>query len=188
MTQEERKQYIELKKEVHKANLRIAKIEKVYGKGSWAIKKLYNYLDTEYLNAITKKGYISLKMSFSATEIRAVRKAVRRFLNSKTSTLRGIKKQISKIKKGIKEKIDVTDKEAEVLYETFNEDLFRWIFQYIEPSDFWDLLMEAKDFNYSYNSFEMGLFSLSKDLRYLVQEMNDLDVKEKLQAIYDRYV
>lgn len=188
MTPEEKKQYNELRKEVNKANQRIAKIEKAYGKGSWAIKKLYSYLEADYIQAITNTGRISLKQSYSDIQLRAIRKATNQFLKSKTSTLSGIKTQIKKIKAGIKENIDVTDKEAEILYETFNEDLLRWIFQYIEPSDFWALLMEAKDYNYSYDRFENGVLSLSSDLVDLINTINDLDTKEKLQEIYDRYV
>lgn len=124
----------------------------------------------------------------SEIELRAIKKATNQFLKSKNSTLRGIKKSIQNVKKSIKEKIDVTDKEAEILYQTFNDDLVNWIFQYIEPSDFWSLIEEAKDFNWPYEKFENGIFSISSDLKYLIEVMNDLDVKEKLEEIYRRYV
>lgn len=188
MTSEELKEYNELKKLVSKANQRISKIEKAYGYGSWATKRLYEYLDTDLINALTNRGRISLKQSYTKEQLRAIRKETNKFLNSKTSTLKGIKAQIKRIKAGIKEKIDVTDKEAEILYDTFNSDLLKWIFQYIEPSDFWALLMESKEYNFSYDRFESACFSLSNDLAYIIENLNDLDVKEKLQQIYNRYV
>lgn len=188
MTEEEKKQYNLLKKEVNKANQRIAKIEKVYGKNAWAVKKLYNYLDTDYVQAITKSGRISLKSHMSDIELRAVRKAVQKFLNSKTSTLRGIRSQIKRIKSSIKEKFDIDDKDAEVLYETFNEDLLQWLYQYIEPSDFFALVQEAKEYEWSESRFINELISISDDLYRLIEELNDLDVRDKLKRIYDRYV
>lgn len=189
MTPEEKKQYNELRKEVNKANQRIAKIEKVYGKGSWAIKKLYSYLEVDYIQAITNTGRISLKQNYSDIQLRAIRKATNQFLNSKTSTLSGIKTRIKRIKQGFKEKLEITEKEAEIIYESLSEDLIRWITGYIDPSSFWGgIIQEAKEFNFSYDRFENEVISTSEELKKLIIVMNDLDTKEKLQEIYDRYV
>lgn len=187
MTSEEKKDITELKKQVSKANQRIRKIQKVYGEGSWGLKQLYASLDNDLISGITKSGAISIKRNMSELQIKAIKKATNKFLkNESTSTLRGIRKNITRIKKGIKEKIDVTDEEAEVIYEAFGEDLIKWITNYIDPSTFWALVQECQ--GRSYTVFEKEIFSISSDLKYLIEVMNDLDVKEKLQEIYRRYV
>ena len=115
------------------------------------------------------------------TQLRAVAKATRQFLNSKTSTVSGVKKQIKAIKKGFQKSLDLTDEEAEAIYEAFDEDLLQWIYRYIEPSEFWALVQEAKEMNYSENQW----LKLIEDYIYIG---NDDDIKEKLILIYERYV
>lgn len=187
MTSNEKKDITELKKQVSIANQRIRRIQKVYGEGTWGLKKLYASLDNDLILGITKGGAISVRKEMTDLQIKAIRKATNIFLkNESTSTLRGIKKNIKRIKKGIKEKIDVTDEEAEVIYEAFGTDLIKWITNYIDPSAFWALVQEIQ--GRSYSVFEKEIFSISSDLEYLIEVMNDLDVKEKLKEIYRRYV
>lgn len=140
-----------------------------------------NKLDSELIGAWTDSSRIKLNKSMNLTQLRAVAKATRQFLNSKTSTVSGVKKQIKAIKKGFQKSLDLTDEEAEAIYEAFDEDLLQWIYRYIEPSEFWALVQEAKEMNYSENQW----LKLIEDYIYIG---NDDDIKEKLILIYERYV
>ena len=140
-----------------------------------------NKLDSELIGAWTDSSRIKLNKSMTLTQLRAVAKATRQFLNSKTSTVSGVKKQIKAIKKGFQKSLDLTDEEAEAIYEAFDEDLLQWIYRYIEPSEFWALVQEAKEMNYSENQW----LKLIEDYIYIG---NDDDIKEKLILIYERYV
>ena len=181
MTPQEKKLYDELKSEVKKANQRLVRLEREFGKESWASKKLRNKLDSELIGAWSDSSRIKLNKSMNLTQLRAVAKATRQFLNSKTSTVSGVKKQIKAIKKGFQKSLDLTDEEAEAIYEAFDEDLLQWIYRYIEPSEFWALVQEAKEMNYSENQW----LKLIEDYIYIG---NDDDIKEKLILIYERYV
>lgn len=181
MTPQEKKLYDELRKEVKKANQRLVRLERTFGKESWASKKLRNKLDSELVGAWSDSSRIKLNKSMNLTQLRAVAKATRQFLNSKTSTVSGVKKQIKAIKKGFQKSLDLTDEEAEAIYEAFDEDLLQWIYRYIEPSEFWALVQEAKEMNYSENQW----LKLIEDYIYIG---NDDDIKEKLLLIYERYV
>lgn len=181
MTPQEKKLYDELRKEVKKANQRLVRLEREFGKESWASKKLRNKLDSELIGAWSDSSRIKLNKSMNLTQLRAVAKATRQFLNSKTSTVSGVKKQIKAIKKGFQKSLDLTDEEAEAIYEAFDEDLLQWIYRYIEPSEFWALVQEAKEMNYSENQW----LKLIEDYIYIG---NDDDIKEKLLLIYERYV
>ena len=94
MTAEESALYNELKGLVRKANQRMDRVERLTGeKYTFAAKELYDELSSSTLNALTKKkGRISLKSSYNLTQMRAIKKATEKYLDSKTSTVIGIKK------------------------------------------------------------------------------------------------
>lgn len=102
-------------------------------------------------------------------------------MRAKTSTIRGVKNQIKSIKSGFKKTYDVTDEEAEAMYQAFNEDLIQWITRYIEPSEFWQIIQEAKEMRLSEDGFE-------KLIDDYIEIGNDDDIREKLEQIYNRYV
>lgn len=181
MTPQEKKLYDELKSEVKKANQRLVRLEREFGKESWASKKLRNKLDSELIGAWTDSSRIKLNKSMNLTQLRAVAKATRQFLNSKTSTVSGVKKQIKAIKKGFQKSFDISEEEAEVIFEAMEEDIIQYAYRYIEPSEFWDVIEEAKELNYSEEKF-IDSFARHANI------IPDDDLKEKLMLIYERYV
>ena len=174
--------YSELKKEVRKANQRIARIEKNFGKAeSWAVRKLTSRIDIEPLGAWSSRERITINSKMDINQLRRIQRATELFLGSNTSKIRGIKAQIKSTKQGFKKNLDISDEEAERIYQAFSEDLLQWIFRYIDPSTFWALVEEAKDMGMSKKSFvDM--------LRDYIDFGNDLDIIEKLEQIYERYV
>lgn len=192
----------ELKKKVSIANQRMDKIEKVYGKKSWGTKKVYDKFENNLEHLLTKNGRISIKKSYSDFELRAINRITTNFLKSKsTSTLIGVRNLIKNVKKGISDTLDVDAKEAEVLYNTFFDDTLKWLFQYIEPSDAWALIEESNIKGFSKDRFIKEIDNIvdvdrlnqknklsKKYLQKISFNINDLDIKEKLSAIYDRYV
>lgn len=180
MTQEE-KLYNELIKEVKRANQRILRIERRFGEESWAVKQLRNRLDSERIKAWTKSSRIRLNKKMDIIQLRAVKRATESFLKSKTSTIKGIKAQIKKIKKSFQTKLEISEEEAEVIYQSFSEDLINWITKMIEPSEFWSLIWDAKRFNQSEDEF----------LEFIEQYIdygNDETIVERLKLIYGKYV
>ena len=67
------------------------------------------------------------------------------------------------------------------MYQAFNEELIQWIRKYIEPSEFWQIIQEAKEKNLDESGFE-------KLIDDYIEIGNDDDIREKLEQIYSRYV
>ena len=188
ISQEQQKLYEELKKLAKRANQRIVRLEREFGKDKWAVKNLRDRLDTQKLNAWTKTGRIKYNKSMSITELRAVTKATKQFLNSQTSTKRGIKqvrkKQIESLRISLStDEKEFTFEEAETFYRLFEDtDYTFFIRKYdISASAFNDLIQEAKEYN---NTFEDFL----ENLEIYITIGNDKELLTRAQAIYEKYV
>lgn len=187
ISQEQKELYEELKKLAKRANQRIVRLEREFGKDKWAVKNLRDRLDTQKLNAWTKTGRIKYNKSMSITELRAVTKATKQFLNSQTSTKRGIKQVRKKQIEGIKRSMSIDDEEfsyeeAEALYRLFEDtDFTYFVPKYFTASEFWSLIQEAKDQNLDENGF-IELIEM-----YLTVG-TDVDMLMRVKAIYDKYV
>lgn len=126
LTREEQELFNELKKLSKRANQRIVRLERSFGKDTWATKYLKDKLATEPLQAWTTSGRVKVNKSMSVTQMKATIKATKEFLNSNISTRRGIKKAKQKAIKTLKIRFssdvsDITDEEAEALTNFFDD-------------------------------------------------------------------
>ena len=175
-----------LAKDVKVANQRIQKLQARYGEDSWAINQLYNKINTNKINAISRKtGGIRINKNMSDIELKAIQKATEEFLASeKTSTLRGIKKTIKNTKESLQatfgdEAHNITDKEVNFLYDLVEDKDKRELTDQIGASETWAKLIQAKEQNLKLTEF--------KDLFKDDIDINDKDVKEYLREIYYKY-
>lgn len=149
-------------------------------KGSFASKKLsivdqYN----ENTNRITLRGNESYQ------ELIELDRATTKFLQSKTSTLSGIKEVEQGIKQNIKNKMDEFDlskDEIETLYNFFEDEDFAYIRKYIDPSDLWVFLETAKQENVDVNDW------LKSIENYIGSDAfgRDEDLRSRLISIYNK--
>ena len=141
----------ELRKLAKRANQRIVRLERFAGRqNAWAVANLRNRLDTEKLNAWTAKGRIKYNKSMNITELRATIKATKNFLNSATSTKRGIKKVIQKQIKGLGLSLDIEEEDAEFFYRLFEDtDYTFFVPKYITASAMNDLIQESIEYRYN---------------------------------------
>ena len=73
----------ETEKLVKRANARLDSLQRRFKKGSWASRKLMNRLDNQQLKMWNKKtGKIKMKKNLNKTQMIALNKATRNFLNS----------------------------------------------------------------------------------------------------------
>lgn len=171
MTSEESILYNDLKKLVKRANQRIVRLERlVESQGEFATKQLYDYLESEVLQAKTKQGRIKIS-DLNQEQMQAVKQAVEEFLNDPFSTTGNIKKYKRKIEKSLGMKI--TYKELSAMYAA--RELWKWVDDEY-GSLFWI-------------DFAPRIFAEDKetwvDFAAKYTETNDEDVKEKLRRIYD---
>ena len=132
------------------------------------------------------KMFLSVSNCFIKYSITNLCKVLEQFLNSKTSTKRGIKQTrkttIKNLAKSLgTEEEDLTDEEAETLYEMLSDDYVTDILKYIPASDFWALIEDAKESGDSQDSF------ISRISDY-IEFGNDVDMRNKLIMIYEKYV
>ena len=126
LTREEQELFNELKKLSKRANQRIVRLEREFGKDTWATKYLKEKLATEPLQAWTISGRVKVNKSMTVTQMKATIKATKEFLNSSTSTKRGIKQAKQKAIKTLKIRFstdvsDISYEEAEALTSFFED-------------------------------------------------------------------
>lgn len=186
LNSEQQQLFNELKKLSKRANQRIVRLEREFGKDTWATKKLRDKLEAEPLQAWSKTGRVKVNKSMTTTQMKATIKATQQFLNSKTSTKRGIKQvkktTIKQLAKSLgTDDEDLTNEEAEALYDMLSDDYVTDILKYIPASDFWALIEDAKEAGDSQESF------ISRISDY-IEFGNDVDMRNKLTIIYEKYV
>ena len=107
-------------------------------------------------------------------------------MNSKTSTKRGIKQvrktTIKNLAKSLgTEEEDLSNDEAETLYNMLSDDYVSDILKYIPASDFWALIEDAKEQGDTQEDF------ISRISDY-IDFGNDVDMRNKLIMIFEKYV
>ena len=152
---------------------------------SFASKKLFDRLENYYN---IKENRIEMPKRASTPELRLIIKASLNFLNSETSTLKGI----SEVEKRVKDSIStITDEYEELdqedvntLYDFFEDDDFKDVSEKIPPSDLWVMLSDAKASDLDEDQF------MNRIRSYVFAENPsglDLDMQNKLERIYNKF-
>lgn len=185
MNPEQQKLFEELKKLAKRANQRIVRLEREFGKETWATKKLRNKLAIEPLQAWTTSGRIKVNKSMTVLQLQKTIKATEQFLDSQTSTIGGVKKVRKEQIKKIQERFDIKDREftyedAENFYDVFDDE-YNWILQYITPSEFQAMVADAIEQHDRENDWV-------KRIEEYIEIGNDLDLVSKCIRLYDKFV
>ena len=177
--------YKETLKQVRETNARLNSLERQYKSGTWASKKLMNRLDTISMKAWSKSGRVKISPSMSKTKLAAIHKATSQFLESKTSTKPGIKSVREQTIQSLKATLSlegkkVSNADAEAMYEMLGNKDFEDVASHVDASALWSFIDYAKEKNKSDNQFITMLINHGMS--------NDVDMREKAQRIYERYV
>lgn len=139
----------DMKRLAKRANQRILRLERLTGQtGTFATKQLYDYLDSEMLQAITLKGRIAVRKSFDETQMKAIIKATKQFLNG-VSSVADVKKETQYQSK--QAGIPLSYSQANTYYQAQHN--YTWIYKYLTPSEFWDLARECVREGWSEQTF-----------------------------------
>lgn len=184
-------EYGKLIKDVRKANQRIQRIQSRYGESSWAINQLYERIDNDNIKGISVlTGNIRVDKNMSDIQLKAIQKATKTFLESQTSTLRGVNKAINNMQDALKKHYSdfdpekpkiLTDEDAEKLYSIVENKDIRNTVEQIGASETWTRAIRAKEKNLSKNEF----IDLFKNVKV---NTNDKDIRADLERIYDLYM
>ena len=185
-----RKPKVDLEKEtrklVSKANARLSSLQRRYKSGTWASKKLANRLSTNKVK-MWSKGKIKLGKNPTKAQLIAVNKATNQFLNSLTSTKKGIKKTREKTIESLRGTLSTEDEEmsyedAEKFYEMFGDNNFSNLADKIGASSLQAVIEDAIEESDSENDF------IKRIETYAGLDMNDLDLRESAKTLYEKYV
>ena len=143
MSSKETELYNEMKKLSKRANQRILRLERLTKeKTPFAVKELQDKLSSEMLNAWTKTGRVSVKKGLSKIQMQAEIKALRQFLSENTiSTEKQVKDYVKKASEKAGKKLSY--KQAQKVYRSKKD--YKWIYDYITPSDFWAIGNPVKE-------------------------------------------
>lgn len=184
-TKEEQEVYQNLKKLSKRANQRLVRLERAFGKDRWGAKELRSLLDVEPLQAWTKAGRVRAAKSMSLNNMLIVTKAIEDWLQNKRSYVGKVKKIEKQIKEGIRANIarerevkeeEITSEDIENFYRTLEDENYQTIYKYIKPSNLNALIEEAKE------DEEAEDYFVDKVIRY-ANYGNDNNVKRSLERI-----
>lgn len=157
-----------------------------FEKGTWASKKLINRLETSTLDA-WRGGKVKISKDMTITQLTALQKATNQFMASKTSTLKGIQSVKESIKASLKVTLsdedlkEITEDEVETMYNMLSDTDFKFLYDKVGASTAWSLIEDAKENNDTENGW------INRLKRYAF-EINDVDMKAKALAIYNKYI
>ena len=186
LTPEEQELFNELKKLSKRANQRIVRLERAFGKDTWATKYLKEKLESEPVQAWTTKGRVKVNKSMTLIQMRATIKATKEFLNSSISTQRGVKRAKIKAIKTLKTRFstdvsDITYEEAESLTNFFEDNEVNGITNFIPGSDVLAIIEEAREMKSDYTTF-------ASQMEAVVRYNKGTSYENILRKIYIKYV
>lgn len=174
------------RKLVNKANARLDSLQRRYKSGTWASKKLANRLSTKKIN-MWFNGKIKMGKNQTKQQLLSLNKAVSQFLNSITSTKKGIKETREKTIESLRSSLSQEDKEisyedSEKFYEMFGENSFSTLSDKIGASALQSVIEDAIEEDDTENSF------IKRLELYGGLSMNDLDMRDAARNLYEKYV
>ena len=184
-TKERAKMISETRKLVDETNRRLKGLENAGYKGSWASKKLISRLNSKKLKSY-KKGKVVVDKTLTNTQLVGVQKALRQFLDSKTSKAKGIRDTRDATIKSLQATLSkdkqslVTEEDAEFYYDMLGESDFEYFADKIGASTMWSLIEDAIEEGDTESSW------LNRLGRYIT--LNDLDVRDRAIRLYDKYI
>lgn len=182
--------YREVRKQVAETNERLKRLERYNVNNTWSSGKLKKRIKSNKTKGLMYKGKrIKLKKKMTKTNLIQVQKATKQFLESATSTPKGIKKIKESTIQSLKDTLNLgkekgkrlSDKDAEFLYSVLEDKGVRDLVNEIGASTLWSEIKYASDNNISENNF------IDRLNMYMTQDM-DLDMKEQAIHIYNTYV
>ena len=186
-TKESKQLYNETRELISQVNKRLKGLENNGLKGTWASRKLFDRLKSKILGVVNKKGKIKINKRMTNTQLIGVRKASQQFLESKTSTLKGIKSvkesTLESLKTSLSKDLQMSNVDVEAAYEMLSNKDFDYFNEEdkIGASTMWVMIEDAIEYNYSEKTFV-------KQLQNIWDFSNDQDAIEKAKRLYDKYV
>lgn len=159
-----------------------------YNVDSWAAKKLNEKLSMIKGVDIKLMKAAKLPKQMNIGDLKAANKAFKNFIKSKTSTIKGIKETENRIKKSISDIFDteeekVNAEDVETFYSFFEDPDFRYVSQFIDPSELMVILEKVASSGGTADDFlrEIENYIYSDSL------YQDDDLVDALTRLYNKF-
>lgn len=180
--------YEQTLKQIREVNSLLNSLERHHKTGTWATKKLINRLNNNVIDIWQdSKGRLKVPKKVSQTKLIAIRKALTQFMNSKTSTNKGIKNVKDKTIQSIIESMTdvddekkVNEKDAEFYFSMLGDSDFDYFSDKIQASTLW---VEIEDSISSNDSEEDWINKLEN-----YGTINDEDARNRAIRLYQKYI
>lgn len=177
----------EVRKNANKVNQRLKSLERAgFKTRTWASKKLINRIDTDLLKSYNRKTKrVKVNKNLSTGKLKALNKSLTAFLQSETSTRKGInnirKKTIESLRNTLSDyENELSYDEAETLYDMLGDKDFSTIVDYLGGSESLVLLNESISQNDSFVDFKLRMQI------YMESIENDQGMNDRLKRIYEK--
>lgn len=139
------KLYRQVKAKVSTVNKRINRLKQGGMNKTWASRRLYERLDVGKLGKtkiLNRRSYINISKDLNATQLNAIARASDLFLQSKTSTIKGIKETRNSVIESLRISLGedtemLSYDDAEFLYDLFDTTNFDDLAKYSNASTVW---------------------------------------------------
>ena len=177
--------YREVIRKTKQANRRLRNIKREMGTLGWAGNILKNKTQMHLVDTWSSRG-VRIKKDTSEKQLRATLRALKNFLGSKTSTVKGIKETIKKQQEGLRrtlstDEIDISTEESKIIYSFFGDKDFDYITDRVYYRDLLANMQDAREQNDSKEQF-------IKRLENYNISGNDRVMKEAIGRIYDKFI
>ena len=180
--------YEQTLKQIREVNSLLNSLERHHKTGTWATKKLINRLNNNVIDIWQdSKGRLKVPKKVSQTKLIAIRKALTQFMNSKTSTNKGIKSVKGKTIQSIIESMSdvedekkVNEEDAEFYFSMLGDSDFDYFSDKIQASTMW---VEIEDSINNNDSEEEWLNKLES-----YGTINDEEARNRAIRLYQKYI
>ena len=188
--------YKRVVRRIGQVNKRIKDLNKYTNKESYATKLLLDKVAKSGISAKGRRG-IRIKKNISNRDLIKIENILNQYLNSETSTIKGIKAVEKRQKQHIKDVLGINEKDSEkilndddieTLYRLFESEDFQNIIkkEYMEPSTVWILLKSAKEHDWTLERFKTEFMNYAKATP--ANKVSDRDLQENIQKIYEKFM
>lgn len=176
--------------QINQVNKRMEKLLESGYAGTWSSKKFLNRVlgskVSGNVDVVRKRGKIvgiKLKSGATKTSLYAIHKASKQFLESKTSTVSGIKNVRDETIKSLKRSLsdfdkELSDNDVEFLYEMLEVQEMQDITEMFGASRMWNVAQDAIE---EKDSKEEFLDRFERE----IADLNDEDMKRKAEKLYE---
>lgn len=172
---------------VDKANRRLKGLKNAGYEGTWASKKLIQRLNNNTLKAWDKSGKIKIRRNMTNTQLIAIQKKIKQFMESKTSKASGIrdvkKTTIDSLRATFSKDVALSDMDVETAYDMLSDKDFDYFNNEdrVGASTLWALIEDAIEYEQTENTFLNRLLNI-------YESSNDKDARERAKRLYEKYV